>query len=499
MDGAQAFEALRDIMREIETLRGVSALLSWDQQTHMPSAGASGRGRQLAMLDRMLHARDSDPAIREHAARLAKSEDPLHQRTAEVVLRQAERAARIPPELVARASKARSEAFEAWKSAKQDSDFSLFAPHLRELVDVSIAEANAVDPERHPYDVLLEIYDPGTTVESLRPMFARLREGLVELIDAVRDAEHTVEESPIAVPTDVQRAIHHEIADALGYDFQAGRLDEAPHPFTIDISAGDVRITTAYHEEDLLAGLGGTVHEVGHALYEQGLPRETLDGTRLSEAASMGMHESQSRFWENAIGRSHAFSVWLAGRLRAHMGDEAPDADTLYSQQNRVSPGLIRIFADEVTYNLHIIVRFELELALIEGTLAVEDVPEAWNKAYAETLGVEVPDDARGCLQDVHWAHAAFGYFPSYTLGNLYAASLLATLEGGRGSLWDEVQSGKFGPVLAWLRHQVHSQGRLLDAPDLVAQICGERDHVEDLLAYLWGRHGALYGLTRPE
>ena len=352
----------------------------------------------------------------------------------------------------------------------------------------------AIDPARHPYDVALEDFDPGTTLASLREMFARLRDGLGTLLEAIA-ARPQLPALDASFDAATQVALHRRVAAALGYDFDAGRLDHAEHPFTSGHGPGDVRITTHIEPDDLLGSLGGTIHETGHALYEQGLPGD-LAGTTVAEAASFGLHESQSRFWENFIGRSRPFCEWLAGVVREHFPDAPVDGETLFRASNRVDTSLIRTAADEVTYNLHIIVRFELEVALFEGALAVKDLPEAWNARYAEYLGVTPPDDARGVLQDVHWASGAFGYFPSYTLGNLYAASLGATLERELPDLWERVGRGELGPVLAFLRERVHEKGHLEEAPTIVRAAVGERDHVADLLSYLRGRHGALYGVA---
>lgn len=496
MDAVAAARAWRDHTQRLSALRGAQALLAWDQQTGMPRGASAGRAEQLAVLGELVHEGTVDPSARELLDVLGESDDPVHQAMARVNKRRVDRAAKVPAELVRRISEAHSAAFEAWAGAKSEDDFGAFAPSLERVVALSLEEIAHVDDSRHPYDVALEIYDPGTTIASLRPLFSRLKHGLVELLDAI-DGATPIPHRPLPAAIPVQRAFNTEICAALGYDFGAGRLDEAPHPFTIDIHRQDVRITTHYAAEDLMVALGGTIHEVGHALYEQGLPQGDLGHTGLDAAASMGLHESQSRFWENAIGRSEAFCGWLAPLLAKHLGEDAPDARTLFEQNNRVERSLIRIFADEVTYNLHIIVRFELELALLGGELAVRDLPEAWNAAYAQTLGVRPSSDAEGCLQDVHWAHGSFGYFPSYTLGNLYAASLTRSLVREQPNLWQEVGAGNFAPVLGWLREQVHQHGSSLDAPDRIQAICGDSDPVEDLLHHLWSRQGAMYGLTR--
>jgi carboxypeptidase Taq len=297
-------------------------------------------------------------------------------------------------------------------------------------------------------------------------------------------------------PVSAQRALNESIARALGYDFDGGRIDDAEHPFSTGHGKGDVRITTHLHERDLLGGLGSTIHETGHALYEQGLPSEHV-GTTVREAASYGLHESQSRFWENYVGRSRSFATFLAPRLKEALGPGAPDADAIFAAQNRVERGLIRVMADEVTYNLHIIVRFELELALFEGTLRPEDVPAAWNEKYRTYLGIAPESDTVGCLQDVHWSAGLFGYFPSYTLGNLYAASLGATLRAAMPDMSARIERGDFSSILTWLREHVHHVGHRLEAPEIVKAAVGERDHVADLLDYLWERMGEVHGVRR--
>jgi carboxypeptidase Taq len=499
MTATAAFDAVRDHLRRLETLDGVYGLLEWDEATGMPKKAAPMRGRQMALLAELQHTAVTDPRIEGWLAALAGSDDPLHRACVRNLGRTYARERRVPARLVTELEAAKSAAFAAWLDAKASSDGDAFLPHLERLVGLTRERAAAIDEGRHPYDVLVDEFDPGTTLAVLRPLFARLRDGLAPLLDAIAGAT-PMPRLEGAFDLDAQGRLSRHIAEALGYDFDAGRIDHAEHPFSAGFGPGDVRITTHLYAEDLLNGLGSTIHETGHALYEQGLPNTTWDGTTAGEAASYGLHESQSRFWENFIGRSAPFSDWLAERMpEAGFGDLPPGfGDRLYRAANRVEPGLVRVAADEVTYNLHIIVRFELEVALLEGTLAVADLPDAWNAKVRDFLGVEVPDAARGFLQDVHWAGAAFGYFPSYTLGNLYAASLGATLEGEMPSLWDDVRAGRFGGVLAFLRDRVHRHGHLLEAPEIMAQAVGERDHVEDLLAHLWGRHGALHGLRRP-
>ena len=352
------------------------------------------------------------------------------------------------------------------------------------------------DGEPSRYDVALNLFDPGTNAADLDNMFARLAGELGHLLGAI-EGRPPPAALPGVFPLDAQRAFSRELVARLGYDFDRGRLDESAHPFTISFGVGDVRITTRLKEGDLLGGLGGTVHEAGHALYEQGLPAE-LAGTGAGGAAGFGMHESQSRFWENFIGRSLPFFRFMAPHLDRHFPGRGVTPEQLFGAANRVERDLIRVTSDEVTYNLHIIARFQVERPLLDGGLEVADARDAWDEAYARVVGVRPPDARDGVLQDVHWCMGAIGYFPSYTVGNLYAASIGATLEAAQPDLWARVEAGEFGEVLGWLRENIHRHARLMEAPELFHEVVGERDPVEDLVAHLWRRQGALYGVERP-
>jgi carboxypeptidase Taq len=490
-----AWVALVAHLSEVELLDGTKCLLSWDEQTHMPRKAAALRGAQVGLLARLSHERLTDPRVARWLGELDRS-DPVQAACARNLGRLIRRERRVPPALIDQLARARSAGFQAWLDAKARADFRRFAPALERVLELSLQRATAIDPGRHPYEVQLEETDPGTSVAELSAMFTRLRRGLAPLLEAIagRPQWPSLQGS---FEVERQRALSREVAVALGYDFEAGRIDHAEHPFSAGVGAGDVRITNHLDPCDVLGGLTGTIHETGHALYELGLP-ETLAGTTVRDAASAGLHESQSRFWENFIGRSPPFARWLAGLLARHFPADAPSVETLVRALNRVEPGLVRISADEVTYNLHIIVRFELELALFERRLSVRELPEAWNEKMREILGLAPPDDASGVLQDAHWSDGTFAYFPSYTLGNLYAASLGAAMGEQVADLWEQVEQGSFGPALRWLREHVHRRGHLLEAPEIVRAAVGERDSVEDLLSHLWRRHGTLYGVERP-
>lgn len=491
----EIWAAVQTELREASLIYGASATLAWDQQTYMPPGAAALRGEQMAVLSRMVHERLSSPQLGVWLERLATADLPGDGNVAVERLREDyARRVRIPASLVERSARASAMGFEGWMKARESGDFAQFAPHLEEHLDIARQRAAAIDPSGHPLQVLMNEFDPGVTIEQLKPMFARLQEGLSELIKAV--ADQPSRDLKGTWPTDQQLAMHRVIAEKLGYDFNTGRIDVAEHPFTISLGHGDTRITTHVYEDDLLSGLGGTVHETGHALYEQGLPAR-LFGTGLDEAASFGLHESQSRFWENAIGRSRPFFAWMKPLLDEYFPGNSASVDDLYRAANSIQPGLIRVSADEVTYNLHVIIRVELELALFDGELSIADLPEAWNDRYERYLGVRPTSDTEGVLQDVHWSSGAFAYFQSYTLGNLYAASFHEVLHEQMPDLDDKVAAGDFAPILGWLRTNIHDKGRTLYGDDRARAVFGDRDPVDDLLNYLWARHGSLYGLSR--
>jgi carboxypeptidase Taq len=490
-------ETLRRAARELELLEGIGGLLHWDQQTQMPVRGGPLRGEQLGLLSRLAHERLTSTRF---ADALAEAEAVGGATEAERAglrnLRKAyDRAVLVDPALVSRLAEAEATGFDAWLGARKNEDVAAFLPQLDELLGLLRAKAAQLDRTRAPYDVLVDIHDPGTSAASLRALFGRLVPEIHRLVEAVRGRPH-----PAGVegtfPIERQMALCREVAAAIGYDFDRGRIDLAVHPFAVGLGPGDVRITTRYDASTLLPGLGGVIHEVGHALYEQGLPWD-LAGTGVSEASSTGVHESQSRFWENTIGRSLPFYRWLLPKVRDAFPGVDVDAERLFGAANRIEPSLIRVEADEVTYNLHIAIRVEIEIALLHGELPLSELEGAWNDRYAELLGVRPPRPSQGVLQDVHWASGAFAYFPSYTLGNLYAAGLGAQLRADIPDLWDRVEAGDFAPILGWLRSRVHERGSIDRGEATIRRVVGDRDLVDDLLGHVWGRHGALYGVTR--
>lgn len=498
--GLPLWNELRARMGELRDLGQVVGLLTWDQETFMPPGGSSFRATQLATLQAVVHERLVDPRLGELLAR-AEEEPSLSETERRMVAnlaRERRRAERVPLSLVQALAREQSMSVEAWKQAREEKDFARFAPHLRALLGLKREQADAMGHEGERYDALLEGYEPGMRTARLIPLFAELREGLVPLVRRITEATPPPRwrfESH-RFPVDKQWRLSELLLERMGFDLGRGRLDQSAHPFTCGIGAGDVRLTTRFDERNPWVSIFGTIHEAGHGLYEQNLPEAHLRDP-IGEAASMGLHESQSRLWENAIGRSLPFWEGLEGELRSLFPEalEGVGIREVQAAACRVERSFIRVDADELTYNLHILLRFELELAMIRGELEVQDLPTAWNEGMERFLGIVPRNDAEGLLQDIHWAWAEFGYFPSYTLGNLYAAVLHEGLRRDLEGFDDLLRGGRLLPIRDWLKEKVHAVGNLRDAEEIVFRATGERLSTGPLLRYLEERYGGLYGL----
>jgi len=494
-----AWGDLQARVRKMETLGEIRGLLEWDQLTQMPPRAAASRGDQAAVLAGLVHQELTHPAFGDllDVLEAEPSDDPVQSAGVANLRRLHDRAVRVPPALVQELERAKSLGYQAWIDAREARSYAVFEPALAEMVRLARAWSACIGQAGdHPYDALLDEYEHGARVREVRPLLERLAAALKPLADAILG--HPPPPPPSwSMPLDAQVRLCQDVSAALGFDFAGGRLDTSVHPFTVGMSPGDVRITTRFDEARFLVGLRAVMHETGHALYEQGLP-PSLKGTGAGGASGMGLHESQSRFWENAIGGSMPFQRWLVGRIRAVHPQMDIDADGLYRAFNRVVPNLIRIDADEVTYNLHILVRFRLEVSLFEGSLSTRDLQEAWNAASADLLGLTPPDPVVGILQDVHWSEGLFRYFPTYTLGNLYAAGLAAAMADDIPDLCDQVEHGTFRPALDWLRTRIHGRASLATTGRIVRDAVGDLDLVEALVSGLWQRHGALHGVSRP-
>lgn len=489
---------------DIAALHNAAAVLGWDQETYLPEKGQPARGRTLAALAGMAHDRLCEPALGEaiDAARTRAEADgdavlAAHAREA---ARAVGRATAVPGDLARALAETQSRALVAWQQAKAADDDTGFVPVLTELLGLVRQQADAyvaAGLAATAYDALLDEYEPGATEASLAPVLSGLADELAPLVAAAAASSRTIDLAPVQGEFDVaaQEAFAREVSVALGYDFAAGRLDASAHPFTTSFDPADVRITWRPEPDDLRPGLFGVIHETGHALYEQGLPTE-LAGTPAGGAVSLGVHESQSRLWENLVGRSRGFWTWALPRLHEHLPFTAGlTVDELWPALHTVTPSLIRVEADEATYNLHVVVRFELERALFSGGLEVGDLRGAWDEAYGRLLGVRPTGVADGWLQDIHWSMGAFGYFPTYALGNLIAAQLFDAAQGELGPLEDQFARGEFAPLLGWLRDHVHRHASVLSAGELVERATGRPLTPAPFLAHLRADVAAAYGL----
>jgi carboxypeptidase Taq len=493
------YNALLRHFREASLLSSVSSLLGWDESTYMPHRASTLRGEQMALLARLHHERVASPAVGEWLDKLEEETlDDLGRANVREARRAHVRAVRVPARLVEELARAASRAHQAWREARQNSDFKHFQPHLEAILALLREKADALGHQGCRYDPLLDEYEPGASTAEVREVLAALRGELVPLIQQILGSKKSPDRGLLTreYPVDRQKAFAEAAAAALGFDFEAGRLDVSPHPFCCGMGPGDCRITTRYNERSFGEGLFGVLHEAGHALYEQGLPAE-MHGMPAGGACSLGIHESQSRLWENQVGRSLPFWEHFFPRLRQAFPHTLAGVklDSWMLAVNDVRPSFIRVEADEATYNLHIILRFEVEQALLDGSLAVADLPGAWNESFEKMLGLKVPDDARGCLQDIHWSFGGVGYFPTYTLGNLYAAQLMREARAELPGLDDDFRRGEMSRLKGWLNEKIHRQASIWRAGDLCRRITGcELDH-QPFIGYLRDKYSPLYGL----
>ncbi|WP_214823786.1 carboxypeptidase M32 [Exiguobacterium algae] len=474
----------REHFKQLRAFDEAISLLYWDMRTQMPEQSAPLRAETIGYLSTEAFKRQTSESFKSllNDAGSAEGLSSAERRSVEVAKTQFERNAKIPHDEYQAYVTLVSESETAWEKAKEQDDWDMFAPYLKKIVSFQQKFADYFGYEKHPYDALLYDYEPGMTVEQLDELFLALREELVPLIQQLPKETHSIDWS---MPAEVQKQICHDWMNVVDYDLTRGRLDATVHPFEITINRRDVRITTKYDEQDCRNALFGTMHEAGHATYEQQIAPE-LDELGLGGGASMGIHESQSLFFENFIGRSVAFLERVYPKLQeVHPPYTSIDFDTFYAGVNEAKPSLIRIEADELTYSLHIIIRYELEKALIQGNLSVDDLPEAWNEKYKEYLGLDVPSNAKGVLQDVHWAGGSFGYFPSYALGLIYAAQLTEKMRADLPNFEELVSKGDFAPIKQWLEQQVHRHGKRLTPNELIEQVTGEAISVKPLIRYL--------------
>jgi carboxypeptidase Taq len=496
---------LKSRLLEISDLAGTAAILSWDQSTYMPKGGAGARGRQCALMSRLMHERRTDPGLGRLLEQLTPYGESLPPDSDDAALirvtgRDLAKAIKVPAAFVERLSAHSSASYDAWTRARQNNDFASMRPLLERTLNLSCEYAEFFAPYQHVIDPLIDDADEGMTCASVRSLFAELRGELVPMVRAICDRPAADDSCLHGVFAEgPQLAFSLAVAADYGYDLDRGRLDRTFHPFCTRLSGGDVRITTRVYPDDLTQALFSTLHEAGHGLYEQGVGPE-LDGTPLGSGTSAGVHESQSRLWENVVGRSLGLWQHFYPKLRATFPDRLGKVpvETFYRAINKVERSLIRTKADEVTYNLHIILRFDLELEMLERKLAIKDLPEAWRARYQSDLGVSPPDDRDGCLQDVHWFSGLIGgAFHSYTIGNVLSAQFHGAALRAHPEIPREIEAGRFATLKDWLDQNLYRHGRKFKADEIVRRATGEPMSIRPYMAYLTCKYGELYDLAQ--
>lgn len=492
---------LKELLAEIADIQAASALLDWDQQTYMPPGGVESRGDQLSTLDRIAHIKNTSPEIgnllddlQPYAEQLDPDSDDA--RLIKVARRKYEKKIKVPPELVAEMAKAAASGMQVWAQARKDNNFKNFQPFLEKIVDLRRQYAAIFEPYDHIYDPLLDDFEPGLKTADVQEIFSALLPQQIELIQKIKQMPQ-VDNSFLHQPFDEQKQWDFgvKVITKFGYDWNRGRQDKSPHPFTTSFGIDDVRITTRVKPDFFNPAIFGTMHEAGHAMYEMGIDH-ALARTPLAEGASMAIHESQSRMWENLVGRSLPFWNHFYPQLLDVFPEQlkAVDLETFYKGINKVEPTFIRVEADEATYNLHIMLRLDLEIALIEGSIEVKDLPNAWNERMENYMGITPENDADGVLQDVHWSGGMIGYFSTYALGNLVASQLWEKISQDIPDLSTQIQNGDFSALLAWLRENIHRHGAKFEPQELVQRVTGEKINPRAYMRYLNKKYQRVYG-----
>ncbi len=497
---------LKKTARTLYLLEHTQATISWDQETYMPEAGNEERSEQLALLEGIIHQKLTSPETGRLLAALGaddekpegKGDFPDEDKALiREMFRSYRRASRLPESLVTEMARQTGLAHTAWVNARKKADFSLFEENLSRIIELNREKAEKIGYKEHPYDALLDGYEPWMTASQVETVFGPLGEKLSDLVARIKAAgQPDVSFIEKNYPIDLQDSFGRSVIKEIGFPSDRGRLDLAAHPFTTTLGVNDVRITTRYHENLVLSGLFSNIHECGHALYELGVGKN-IQGNILASGVSLGIHESQSRFWENMIGRSMPFWERYYPEFQKLFSKqtEGVSLDSFYKAVNQVVPSFIRVEADEVTYGLHIILRFELEKALLSGELEVSSLPGEWNRRTKELLGIVPKDDAEGVLQDVHWSAGLIGYFPTYSLGNLYAAQFMNSMKSDIPDFDSAIRDGRFDKILDWLRGNIHQYGMIYPADELCRRVTGENLNPEYFIDYLESKYDGVYGL----
>jgi len=503
MTPQEAYQELIDKVAKIAMLQSCGAVLGWEERTYMPRGASPHRAAQLSLLAGMSHEMFVEPRIGEllsavESSPLVKEPDSVEAANVREIRHKYDKETKLPKELVEELTKTTTLAQGVWVDARRKNDFRKFLPWLEKVVELTRKAAECYGYKEEIYDALLDNYEPGMKTREVAEVFGQLRPELVELNRKIAGAKKRPDDSIVhrAYDPELQRVFGEAVAAAMGFDFNEGRLDITTHPFCSGIGPGDTRITTRYNPHRLNDALFGIMHETGHALYEMGIDKKSYFGTPMGDANSLAIHESQSRMWENQVGRSRDFWVYFFPQAQRIFRDALGGVtlDQFYGAINYVEPSYIRVEADEATYNLHIMVRFELERALLKGDLKPADVPSAWNQRFKEYVGIPVDTDANGCLQDVHWSAGLIGYFPTYCLGNLYSAQFFAKAKQDMPELAKQIQQGNLRPLLDWLRKNIHRHGSRYRARQLGEKVTGQPLSHRPLMDYMQAKYGEIYG-----
>ncbi len=493
-------DQLKEILGEVSDVYHAASVLEWDQQVNMPPGGSDARGQQLGTLGKIAHEKSTSDEVGKllqdlkHEFTDAESDDAALVR---VSARNYDKATRVPSQFVSKQAIVTTKAFEAWVEAKGKSDFSIFRPHLEKVVELVQEYISFFPPADHPYDILLDDYEPGMKTSEVKEIFNNLRPKQVELIKSIKSARQ-VKDDFLHKKYNEKKVwdFSEAVISKFGYDFNCGRQDKAPHPFQTTFSVNDTRITNRFESENPLSTLFSAMHEAGHAMYEQG-SNPIYERTPLAGGTSLAVHESQSRMWENLVGRSLPFWEHFFPELKKTFPSQLDgvSAKSFYKAINKVEPSMIRVNADESTYNLHVMLRLELEIGMVEGKFAIKDLPEIWNAKMQDYLGIVPPNDAQGVLQDVHWSSGLMGYFSTYALGNLVSAQLWEKINADITDLDDQIRKGKFDSLLGWLREKVHIFGHKYDPQDLIEKVTGSKIDSAAYVRYLTKKYSDIYGL----
>jgi carboxypeptidase Taq len=502
MNMKDSVEFIYKEQKELSVFGGIAALLGWDQMTYMPTSGASDRAEQSALISRLSHEKVVSDTFWNHIQILSKNIDQLDEKDQHVVTRlekDIEKSRKIPSDFVTRSVKTTTMAYQKWEEARKQNNFTIFSPHLKEIVSLEKEYCGYINLPGPRYNSLLDGYEEGMTVDLLKREFAILKQDIVHIFQKIQDSDrYQKQEKPILkMDAASQKNLTQLIMKQMQLPNEKSRIDESTHPFTTSLGYNDVRITTSYARENPLFSFFSTIHEAGHALYELGMPQDNYKDTVISDSPSLGIHESQSRFWENMIGRSKAFWQYFYPEFTKHAPQNFHNIsfDDWYFTVNMVKPSFIRVEADELTYCLHVILRFEIETDLMEEKINVDDLPTIWNEKMHDMLGITPSNDVEGVLQDMHWSGGSIGYFPTYAIGSIYAAQLFQQLVKDQPDTIHHISQGKFTEIISWLRTNIHNQGRLYCADDIIKKVCGEGMNSKIYTSYLQNKYFNLYDI----